>query len=134
MPVTDGVSGLVVRERRAIAVDDYDTWSERARTCRRRVFGAVVGVPLTSGSGSIGVIGLASGTSERRFGELEIAALTRFAQLASIALDNANLFETAQRGALYDPITGLPNRELLSDRIAHCAVLEPARPRTSRSP
>ena len=119
MPITDGVSGLVVRERRGIAVDNYDTWSGRAKTLPTSVFGAVVGVPLTSGPRVIGVIGLASGVRERRFGELEIAALTRFAQLASIALDNANLFETAQRGALYDPITGLPNRELLSDRIAH---------------
>ena len=65
------------------------------------------------------MIGLASGEADRRFGEVEIAALTRFAQLASIALDNANLVETAQRGALYDQITGLPNRELLSDRVAH---------------
>jgi diguanylate cyclase (GGDEF)-like protein/excisionase family DNA binding protein len=119
MPVTDGVSGLVVRERRGFAIDDYDTWPQRATNLPTSVFGAVVGVPLTSGQRVIGVIGLASAMSERRFGELEIAALTRFAQLASIALDNANLFETAQRGALYDPITGLPNRELLSDRIAH---------------
>jgi diguanylate cyclase (GGDEF)-like protein/excisionase family DNA binding protein len=119
MPVTDGISGLVVRERRSIAVDNYDTWSGRATSLPTSVFGAVVGVPLTSGQRVIGVIGLASGVSERRFGELEIGALTRFAQLASIALDNAHLFETAQRGALYDPITGLPNRELLSDRIAH---------------
>ena len=133
MPITDGVSGLVVRERRGIAVDNYDTWSGRAKTLPTSVFGAVVGVPLTSGPRVIGVIGLASGVRERRFGELEIAALTRFAQLASIALDNANLFETAQRGALYDPITGLPNRELLSDRIAH-ALSWAREARTSQSP
>ena len=59
------------------------------------------------------------GRSDRRSGPREIDALTRFAQLASIALDNARLFDAAQRGALYDPTTGLPNRELLTDRIAH---------------
>ena len=114
-----GVGGAVLREGRPIAVDDYDAWSGRAPGLPRSVFGAVVGVPLTSGPDVIGVIGLASGTVERQYGELEIHALTRFAQLASIALDNANLAAAAQRGALYDPVTGLPNRELLTDRVAH---------------
>jgi len=76
-------------------------------------------VPLSSGDQVVGVIGLASGSAERTFREREIDALTRFAQLASIALDNARLVDVAQRGALYDPTTGLPNRELLTDRIAH---------------
>ena len=91
----------------------------RARSVPTGIFGAVVGVPLTCGDEVVGVIGLASGTSERPFGPREIDALTRFAQLASIALDNARLVDDAQRGALYDPMTGLPNRELLTDRIAH---------------
>ena len=119
LAVADGVGGMVVRERRAVAIDDYDAWSARAADLPMSQFGAVVGVPLTSGARVIGVIGLAAGDSDRRFGELEIAALTRFAQLASIALDNANLVEAAQHGALYDQITGLPNRELLSDRVIH---------------
>jgi diguanylate cyclase (GGDEF)-like protein len=119
MPVDRGLSGLVYREGRAVAVDDYDTFVGRAADMPAQVFGAVVGVPLTSGGRVVGVIGLASGTYERTFGTREISALSRFAQLASIALDNAHLFEAAQRGALYDPITGLPNRDLLTDRVAH---------------
>jgi diguanylate cyclase (GGDEF)-like protein len=119
MPVDSGLSGLVYREGRPVAVDDYDTWAQRSGDMPTLVFGAVVGVPLTSGGRVVGVIGLASGSVERTFGQREIAALSRFAQLASIALDNAHLFEAAQRGALYDPITGLPNRELLTDRVAH---------------
>ncbi len=119
MPVDSGLSGLVYREGRPVAVDDYDAWSNRADDMPTLVFGAVVGVPLTSGGRVVGVIGLASGSYERTFGTREIAALSRFAQLASIALDNAHLFEAAQRGALYDPITGLPNRDLLTDRVTH---------------
>nr|MBA2381445.1 bifunctional diguanylate cyclase/phosphodiesterase [Chloroflexota bacterium] len=119
MPVDSGMAGLVFREGRPIAVPDYDAWSDRGPGMPTEVFGAVVGVPLTSGGRVVGVIGLASGSHERTFGPREIAALSRFAQLASIALDNAHLFEAAQRGALYDPITGLPNRDLLTDRVAH---------------
>ena len=119
LPVGEGIGGRVVVEGRPIVIGDYDTWSGRAADLPVSVFGAVVGVPLTSGGRVIGVIGLASGAIDRTFGEREIAALSRFGQLASIALDNANLVETAQRGALYDPITGLPNRELLTDRVVH---------------
>jgi diguanylate cyclase (GGDEF)-like protein len=119
MPIDSGLAGLVYREGRPVAVDDYDSWTHRARDMPTLVFGAVAGVPLTSGGRVVGLIGLASGSLERTFGTREIGALSRFAQLASIALDNAHLFEAAQRGALYDPITGLPNRDLLTDRVAH---------------
>ena len=119
LPVDQGLGGLVQREGRAISIDDYDAWIDRAADMPREMFGAVVGVPLTTGARVVGVLGLGSGSRERTFGEREIAALTRFAQLASIALENARLVEVAQRGALYDPITGLPNRELLTDRVRH---------------
>ena len=47
---TDGVSGLVVRERRGGRGRRLRRLVRAGpRTCRRRVFGAVVGVPLTSG-------------------------------------------------------------------------------------
>jgi len=119
MPAGEGLSGMVQQENRAVSIDDYDTWSGRAPDMPMATFGAVVGIPLTTGTKVVGVLGLASGSIERKFGEREIAALNRFAQLASIALENARLVEVAQRGALYDPITGLPNRELLTDRVRH---------------
>ena len=75
-------------------------------------------MPLASGGTTVGVIGLASGTADRSFGPRETHALVRFAQLASIAVDNSRLFDAAQRGALHDATTGLPNRDLLTDRIA----------------
>ena len=105
-----------------MAVDDYDTFADRSTDFPSQVFGKVVGVPLTSGGRPVGVIGMASGSRERTFGSREIGVLSRFAQLASIALDNAHLFAAAQHGALYDPITGLPNRDLLTDRVSHSLV------------
>jgi diguanylate cyclase (GGDEF)-like protein len=119
MPVDEGLAGAITRSGQGLAVDDYDTWSGRSPAMPMSTFGSVLGVPLTSGDRVVGVIGLAAGDSIRRFGAKDIEALTSFAKLASIALDNARLVDVAQRGALYDPITGLPNRELLADRIAH---------------
>ena len=119
MSVDDGLAGQVFRTGGPVAVDDYDTWNGRSSTIVPGAVGAVVGVPLMSAGRVVGVLGLASGELQRDWGQREIDALTSFAQLASIALDNARLVDAAQRGALYDPTTGLPNRELLTDRIAH---------------
>ena len=117
--IGEGLVGEVYLSATPVAVDDYDSFSGRVGFIPGGQLGAVVGVPLSSGGQVVGVIGLASGSTERTFREREIDALSRFAQLASIAIDNARLVDVAQRGALYDLTTGLPNRELLTDRIAH---------------
>ncbi len=59
---------------------------------------AVISVPLQSGGQTWGVIGLArteNQTTEWPFGDEQLALLERFAQLASIALDNALLYTRA---------------------------------------
>ena len=117
--VEEGLAGQVFQTGVPLAVPDYDTFAGRSANVPRSTFGSALGVPLASGGTTIGVIGLASGTPDRTFGPRETHALARFAQLASIALDNSRLFDEARRGALHDPMTGLPNRELLADRIAH---------------
>ncbi len=119
MSVDEGLAGAVFRSGAPIAVADYATYPERLPYLPRAGFGSMIGVPLASGGTTVGVIGLASGTLDRAFGPRETHALVRFAQLASIALDNSRLFDAAQRGALHDRTTGLPNRELLTDRIGH---------------
>ncbi len=95
-----GVGGMVWQTGRPMAVGDYDAWEHRSADMPVGVFGSVIGVPLTSGGVVIGVLGLCSGTPLRQYGEREIAVLGRFAQLASIAMDNARLFETAQHHVL----------------------------------
>ena len=119
LPIDRGLGGHVFRTGQPLAIDDYDAWSGRATDLPSSLFGSVFGVPLTTAGRVVGVLGLSSGATDRRWGTREIETLTSFAQLASIALDNARLVDEAQRGALYDTTTGLPNRELLTDRIAH---------------
>ena len=127
MSVDQGVAGTVYRTGRAFGVDDYDAFAGRSGDLPAETFGSVVGVPLTSGGTVVGVIGLASGGSVRAFGPPEMAALGRFAQLASIALDNTRLAEAARQGTLYDAVTGLANRELLMDRVGPLAVVDAGR-------
>ncbi len=110
---------------RAIVIDDYAEYSGRAPDLAGGEFGAVCAVPLTSSDEVVGLIGLASGDTGRSFSEREMGALARFAQLASVALDNGRLFERTQtevrqrtHAALHDTLTGLPNRTLLLNRLA----------------
>ena len=131
LPVGDGLAGQVYRTAMPLAIDNYDAWSGRLSTVPLGTFRSIVGVPLTSAGRVVGVLGLASGQVQRGWGPRDISTLTSFAQLASIALDNARLIDEAQRGALYDQTTGLPNRELLTDRIAH--ALASSRPDGSGS-
>jgi diguanylate cyclase (GGDEF)-like protein len=119
LPIDRGLGGHVYRTGAPLAIDDYDAWSERAPDLPHGTFGSVFGVPLTTAGRVVGVLGLSSGAIDRQWGAREVNSLTSFAQLASIALDNARLVDEAQRGAMYDLTTGLPNRELLTDRIAH---------------
>ena len=131
MAVDQGLSGAVFRTGRPLAVDDYSEFAERSRDFEHEQIGAVVGVPLTAGGRVVGVIGLASGSSGRAWREPEVDALSRFAQLASIALQNASLQEAARQEQA-DPVTGLPAREELLRRIDEALVPDATEP-SSRS-
>ncbi|HEY6871997.1 MAG TPA: PAS domain S-box protein [Geobacteraceae bacterium] len=91
-----GLVGKVWQAGRPLAVDDYQAWSGRLPDPAREVLRAMIGVPLTSGNEVVGVIGLARMEEGKCFGEEEVDILTRFAELASLALDNARLYEAAR--------------------------------------
>jgi diguanylate cyclase (GGDEF)-like protein len=117
LPLDRGVAGMVYRTRRPFVVDDYGAFADRAPELEALPIGSVIGVPLMIGGRVIGVIGLASGSGDRIFREQDIDAMSRFAQLASIALENARLQEEASRADPLDPVTRLPARQVLLSRV-----------------
>jgi PAS domain S-box-containing protein len=88
-----GVVGLVWQTGQPVVVDSYQGLPGLGLDVLR----AWAAMPLLKGSQVIGVIGVARTEENRPFGEDEIAPLKQFAQLASIALDNAQLYEAAQQ-------------------------------------
>ncbi|MCB0212880.1 MAG: ammonium transporter, partial [Anaerolineae bacterium] len=92
-----GLAGEIWQYGQPQIVNDYDIWLGQESQIIDGQINRVIGVPLKTGEQIVGVIGLASNSnSERRFGDAEVDLLSRFAQLASIALDNARLFAEIQ--------------------------------------
>lgn len=98
-----GLAGSVWQTGEPMIIDDYQKWAGRLPGSRRDALRAIVAVPLARGAGkgsaddeTVGVIGLAYTDAERKFGKTQVEILQRFAQLASIALDNAQLYATSE--------------------------------------
>jgi len=89
----EGVAGLVWQTGQPLVIDNYQGLPGLGLDVLR----AWAAMPLLKGSQVIGVIGVARTEENRPFSEDEVAPLKQFAQLASIALDNAQLYEAAQQ-------------------------------------
>jgi two-component system, sensor histidine kinase and response regulator len=93
----DGVAGQVWHTGLPLIIDNYDTWAGRLKNIESNIFRSVMGAPLKSGGRVTGVIGLAQAVdAPEAFQEEGLELLTRFAELGSIALDNACLYTQAQ--------------------------------------
>ncbi len=92
----EGVAGRVWQSGEKLSVPTYDEWPGRQATFDRGVFGPVVGVPLKTGGRVVGVLGLARAEDGRPFTRGEQELLTQFSDLASIVLDNTQLYTSVQ--------------------------------------
>ncbi len=88
-----GVVGIVWQTGQPVMVDNYQGLPGLGLDVLR----AWAAIPLLKGVRVIGVIGVARTEKDPPFSEDEIVPLKQFAQLASIALDNAQLYEAAQQ-------------------------------------
>jgi len=91
----EGITGRALETGQPIVVDDYRSWPDRVQDARFNDLRSMVGIPLRFGDQVRGVLGL-SATEEGKFGDEEVEVLSRFAALASIALDNARLYTNVQ--------------------------------------
>jgi diguanylate cyclase (GGDEF)-like protein len=94
----EGIAGTVWAAEKYIIVDDYDTWPGRSKGFSYGVIRSIMGVPLNLNNKLVGVFGVAHGfRSDTKFTEEDASVLNRFADLAAVALQNARLFDQAQK-------------------------------------
>jgi diguanylate cyclase (GGDEF)-like protein len=126
-PRPHGMTYQVAREGKLIVVNDTmtDPLFED-----RRWKGSIIGIPLKIGNKVLGVMNVALQRAHT-FTDNEIQVLEFLGDQASIAIQNAKLYEQAQQEiadrkraekaiqhlANHDALTGLPNRRLFNERI-----------------
>lgn len=108
-----GIAGEVWRTGQTILVDDYHAWPRRAKDDGYGLRRATAAVPLKYGGRLAGVLGLAHYDPLRRFEQGDLSMLERLGELASIALDNAGLYDRMKQ-------------ELAQRRQAEAALLDTA--------
>jgi len=92
----EGLTDQVLQTGAVVTVDDYDHWPKRWSAASPGLLHAAVGLPLFSEGRVVGVLGVTHSDPRRVFSPEEVDLLARFAQLASLALDNAQLFQTVR--------------------------------------
>jgi diguanylate cyclase (GGDEF)-like protein len=109
--IGEGITGTAVSEQRMIVSADAHL-DPRAR----RVPGTeprpetIVCVPLTARGVPFGALSLYRRGSRRAFSAYEVELAAHFADVAAVALQNANTLAALQRLATTDDLTGLANR------------------------
>jgi diguanylate cyclase (GGDEF)-like protein len=125
--VDEGVGGAAIAQDRLVVIEDYAA-DPRAQLPLTGVgVRAAMAAPVWRNGVPAGSLAVGSRVPGRMYGEDERDALLAFAKHASMALTDARNHSDAVHRALHDPLTGLPNRSLLLDR------LHGAQERTARS-
>ena len=145
LPISVGLCGWVLRNQRPWWRGSLDLLDEAERNHWEKDAGTIILVPLVGKQRFLGGIACINKLDGTDFDEDDIDLLSMFASHISIAIENAMAFEelrTARNSAeayrvrleklnskllqanselqflaVHDPLTGVPNRALISDRL-----------------
>jgi ammonium transporter len=92
----EGLTGRVWETGETVVLENYSDWDNRTERFKDANVNASVAVPLMHGQEVVGVLGLSYVDDVRQFDQDTVQALATFAELAAIALDNAQLYQAAQ--------------------------------------
>ena len=121
----ESLSAEVLRNGRALLLSPD---ARRADEEQRRMdpeYGVVhwLGVPLVASGEKLGVLAVQSNREAVGYGPRDEEFLQFVATQVALAIERKRVESRLQRAALYDPLTNLPNRLLLHDRLQNALVL-----------
>ena len=93
----EGAMGYVAQTGKPLIVQDYQTWQGRLPKYANSHLHAGLTIPLMVGNRLVGAIGVTDADPHRQFNPPDVHLLNLFAHQAAIAIDNAQLYDQAQR-------------------------------------
>jgi PAS domain S-box-containing protein len=89
----EGLVGGIWARGVPLVIDDYDNWDQRRPSMQRGVVVSIAGVPMISEGKTVGALVASRSERGKPFTQAEVQVLSRLAALASVAYDNARLYE-----------------------------------------
>ena len=115
----ESLSGLCVRVEMPILCRDTERDTRvDAQAFRRAGVRSIAVAPMVRGGEPVGVLRVVSSEAEH-FDDADVAVLELMANLVASGLSTTSKLEREAERALRDPLTGLANRFIFMDRLAH---------------
>ena len=133
----EGLSGKVLEQGHSMIINDYDSWSGKASWIELSEIGSMISVPIYSENRIVAVLGLTyPNDSGKTFTPEKLMLLEQFANIASLSIDNARLYDSLQMElekqkqqqerisylAYHEPITGLHNRNFIKEKFGELSA------------
>ncbi len=99
LEIGEGVSGQVIATGKPVFVNHYESWKHRSKRLMGGPYNAVLGVPVFWDNEVIGELVVVDHAARRPFTAADAQLLGLVADLASIALKNAELFDQIRRAS-----------------------------------
>ena len=112
-----GIFGEVLRSGQSVVIHDYANWPKRMVNSFNQEMTAEMQSPLKIDGKTIGSIGLALFGEPIVMESEKLVIFEQFATVAAIAVKNALAHQQTRYQAFHDPLTGLPNRAYLNNRL-----------------